>query len=333
MIRILEGPTVETLDAECYLAANPDVAAASDGDDEEWARVHFDNNGQHEACWQGGRQLYGRWQYHREGLAKLQAAREFKLACLAERSPRLHARCGWLDYQVMGNDLRLLRASLADGLPVDSAAVSANYYDEAVDDFVASTAGLLLDLGAGYRHEYHEHVVNVEIDQFPSTDVLAWGTDLPFDDEVFDGAVCLAVLEHVEDPFAVARELVRVVRGGATIIVDWPFLQPEHGYPNHYFNATMEGARSTFERLDGVASVEAAVPLRMHPVFMLPWVLNRWLEGLPEVEREQFSQLTVGEIARELPHDLIRTAEWAKALSTDAQRIIAAGTRLRITRA
>ena len=51
------------------------------------------------------------------------------------------------------------------------------------------------------------------------------------------------------------------------------------------------------------------------------------------VERDQRSQLTVGEIARESPHDLIRTAEWAKALSTDAQRIIAAGTRLRITRA
>ena len=95
----------------------------------------------------------------------------------------------------------------------------------------------------------------------------------------------------------------------------------------------MEGARSTFERLDGVASVEATVPLHMHPVFMLPWVLNRWLEGLPEVEREQLSQLTIGEIARELPHDLIRTAEWATALSTDAQRIIAAGNRLRIIRA
>lgn len=45
---------------------------------------------------------------------------------------------------------------------------------------------------------------------------------LPYDDGVFDAAVCVEGLEHVENPANAIRELARVVRPGGTLIVSVP---------------------------------------------------------------------------------------------------------------
>lgn len=45
---------------------------------------------------------------------------------------------------------------------------------------------------------------------------------LPFDDGSFDAVVSIEVVEHVEDPFAFLRELARIARPGARVIVTTP---------------------------------------------------------------------------------------------------------------
>ncbi len=45
---------------------------------------------------------------------------------------------------------------------------------------------------------------------------------LPFPDEYFDGVTMLAVLEHVFDPYAVIREVHRVLRPGGELVIDVP---------------------------------------------------------------------------------------------------------------
>lgn len=45
---------------------------------------------------------------------------------------------------------------------------------------------------------------------------------LPFDDATFDAVVSIEVVEHVEDPFAFLRELARIAKPGASVIVTTP---------------------------------------------------------------------------------------------------------------
>jgi SAM-dependent methyltransferase len=45
---------------------------------------------------------------------------------------------------------------------------------------------------------------------------------LPFEDETFDYVVCTEVIEHMENPFALCREIRRVLRPGGAVIMSTP---------------------------------------------------------------------------------------------------------------
>jgi SAM-dependent methyltransferase len=76
-------------------------------------------------------------------------------------------------------------------------------------------SGPILDVGAGnFAPTYRDDVINVEIVPYPTTDVIGASEYLPFADESFDLVISVAVLEHVRDPFAAARELQRVLKAG-----------------------------------------------------------------------------------------------------------------------
>ena len=94
--------------------------------------------------------------------------------------------------------------------------------------------------------------MNLEIVRYPNTDVVADGQRLPFVDDAFDMVFSQSVIEHVPDPFSYARELQRVLKPGGTILVDAPFMAPFHGYPDHYFNPTMNGLRRLFAGIEEV---------------------------------------------------------------------------------
>jgi SAM-dependent methyltransferase len=49
---------------------------------------------------------------------------------------------------------------------------------------------------------------------------------LPFRDGSFDAAACEQVLEHVEDPAALLREIARCLRGGGTLVLGVPTFPP-----------------------------------------------------------------------------------------------------------
>ena len=108
--------------------------------------------------------------------------------------------------------------------------VSSHFYGPTVQEFLKTLAGgaMVLDAGAGFRKLPYPNVINLEIYDYPSTDILAVGERLPFSDGVFDAVLSLAVLEHVTDPFACAREIKRVLKPGGKVLAMVPFLQAEH---------------------------------------------------------------------------------------------------------
>lgn len=204
--------------------------------------------------------------------------------------------------------------------------VSANAYGGDLIDMIEGNPGkLFLDLGAGLRQIYFPNVVNTEIYPSYSTDVICVGEHLPFEDEQFDYVFAFAVLEHTRRPWEVAREMIRVLKPGGTVIVDWPFLQALHGYPHHYFNATPEGNRSLFEADCDIVSLD--VRPNQAPIYSLYWFLANWRAGLPPDDLPAFDALTIGGLLSQ-PPDRHMTAPYCRNLKADAQRIIAAGTTL-----
>jgi len=192
-----------------------------------------------------------------------------------------------------------------------SAAISSHDYAPAVVELIERHRdGLVLDAGAGLRRDDRPNVVTVEIFPFPSTDVLAVNEALPFRDNTFDATISCAVLEHVKDPFAAARELVRVTKPGGTIYADVPFLQPYHGYPSHYYNMTSQGLANLFA--ESCRIERTAVPVYGRPIWSLTWFLNSYLEGLPPESRERFRNLRVADLlARPETYD---TEDFVRAL-------------------
>lgn len=188
---------------------------------------------------------------------------------------------------------------------------------------VEAIGGMALDCGAGSRIFTSEHLIQTEIMPYANVDILAVNQSLPFVDNAFDVIFSFDVLEHVTDPFLSARELARVLKPGGLLYVDLPFLQVEHGYPHHYFNATRMGLRQLFADL---LKVEAhVVPDSGHPTHLLWIAMNTYRNGLPKNLREGFESLTIGEILAASWKDL-RGSPYGRGISSEAKWKMASAT-------
>lgn len=59
----------------------------------------------------------------------------------------------------------------------------------------------------------------------------ASATAIPFLDQYFDLALCIEVLEHVEDNEKALREIIRVLRSGGSLILSLPY---RHWFPSYF---------------------------------------------------------------------------------------------------
>lgn len=173
-----------------------------------------------------------------------------------------------------------------------SANTSNGYIGYPAFDHVVSRGGWVLDCGAGSKKFIHPQLIQTEISAYANIDILAVNQKLPFADDSFDLVLSFDVLEHVNDPFISAKELKRVLKPGGILIADIPFLQAEHGYPHHYFNATRQGFLRLFEGLEVLTHF---VPLAGQPVESLRQTMRHYNHHLPEQWRGRFLNLTVQE--------------------------------------
>lgn len=280
--------TIERFSEAGYLSANPDVRAAVEKGVYSAGLVHFKRYGVRE-----GRQQ------DVDAVADISALRREKLARL-EPFIRTDAPMLWRD----GKMDFLTTALREEARITDTDSISFNGYDAAVGEMIARhRGGLILDCGAGRRDAYYRDVVNFEVVDYDTTDVLGIGEHLPFIDGTFDAVISVAVLEHVRDPIGCAREISRVLKPGGELFCSIPFLQPLHGYPHHYFNASSQGIRRLFEDELDVKSV--TVFPSTHPIHALFMILSSWERGLDAGAARRFRKMTVEDLLQN-PYDQLR---------------------------
>lgn len=272
--------TFENFDEAAYLAANHDVKAAVESGACASGRLHFERIG-----WTEGR--------------KIRATRdiaEWRRTKMERLRPLLRRDMPFTEDAASGGRVDFLTDALREETRiVDTGNVSCWPYDAPILAVVEEcAAGLVLDCGAGMRPVYYENVVNYEIAAYDTTDVVGVGEYLPFLDNSFDAVLSVAVLEHVRDPMRCASEIARVLKPGGKLFCTMPFLQPLHGYPHHYFNATHQGLRRLFE--DRLDIEKVTVPYGLHPIFALQWIANSWAAGLSGATRQAFLEMRIGDV-------------------------------------
>lgn len=290
-----------------YLTANPDVAAAVLAGVFPNGRVHFRKYGHKER-----RSL--------DNFSAVELARKNKITRIKPliKFNLPHFQNG-LKYNFLTEELRK-----ETGI-IDTHAISSNGYDGYVHDMIASCSeGIILDCGAGRRPTYYSNVINYEIVDYDTTDIIGVGEELPFKDNSFDGVISVAVLEHVRDPFSCAAEIIRVLRPGGRLFCAVPFLQPEHGYPHHYYNMAPQGLRALFER--SLTIDEHKVYGSVLPVWALRWIVQSWADGLVGPIREKFLSMPLSDLIEpEQPADILQK-NWVVSLSKEKNFELACAT-------
>lgn len=109
----------------------------------------------------------------------------------------------------------------------------------------------------------------------PLLDVVGDVHALPFKSDALDFVFGGAVMEHLPRPTQAADEMYRVLKPGGYVYADWNFLAAYHGYPHHYFNATVHGIQETFRRF---TEIERGVGSLHGSAFALRSVIGTYLQ-------------------------------------------------------
>lgn len=128
-----------------------------------------------------------------------------------------------------------------------------------IDSFLArelrDVRGMVLDLGAGLR-PFADLIpgTTIALDHRPrpEIDLIGDAHQLPFGDATVDAIVCTEVFEHLIDPPAAARELIRILKPGGRLILTTRFCFPLHDRPADFWRFTSYTLTRLFEPLDPV---------------------------------------------------------------------------------
>jgi SAM-dependent methyltransferase len=115
--------------------------------------------------------------------------------------------------------------------------------------------GNILDVGGSKRSGYHELIqgdhefVTINIDETCEPDFFVnIEGKFPFEDDSFDHAICLNVLEHVFEFENVISETVRTVKKGGVLVIAVPMLHHIHASPDDYFRYTQSALQRMLEK-------------------------------------------------------------------------------------
>lgn len=133
---------------------------------------------------------------------------------------------------------------------------------------MARLRGDVLDIGAGkspWREylpssaKYHGIDIESAADfgmQSAGAEITYYdGKSMPYADAAFDAAICVEVLEHVENPESFLAEIARVLKDEAPLLLTVPWSARRHYIPHDYHRFTRERLKVLLET-SGFAAVE-----------------------------------------------------------------------------
>ncbi|CAA0096307.1 Uncharacterised protein [Starkeya nomas] len=276
-IETFEPATHDTFDPVAYLIANSDVMEA--GVD---PAIHFKEFGANE----------GRRQVNR----LLMPGSEYRSDKLLRFSPILYN-----GYRSDGS-MPIYYGGIPASLSEYASESANNDFGPFVDEIYANPNNLYLDLGCGLRPRVFPNCLYIEVYPSITADIIMEpACTYPIADASLDGIGCFAVLEHVPEPWIVVQEMRRMLKPGGKVWIDWPFLQPVHGYPSHYFNTTREGLVSIFKNAG--FTVDIARTLRNQtPDHTISWLLGKFVNDCPDENmRDRIMSMSVRDLLSEKP--------------------------------
>jgi SAM-dependent methyltransferase len=144
---------------------------------------------------------------------------------------------------------------------------SNKFFDQKITE-ILHPGNLVIDIGGGLRalpgrgNRYDESKAWLQpflaqvdykiLDPVPDyqPDIVGDIHELPLADGSVDAIICIAVLEHVRNPFQAVAEMKRVLKPGGRAFVYVPFLfyfHSEVGYYSDYWRFTKEGVEELFK--------------------------------------------------------------------------------------
>ena len=115
--------------------------------------------------------------------------------------------------------------------------VRRRYLDYCLSELVPKNLGAVLDLG-GKRNLKRgkfdvsdcntESIVFFNPDPETSPDICGMAPPIPCQNESFDTVICTEVIEYINDPAELIREISRVLKPNGIVILSVPFLVSEH---------------------------------------------------------------------------------------------------------
>ncbi len=133
---------------------------------------------------------------------------------------------------------------------------------------------VILNVGSGFSN-LGERVINTDIFDSGTTDVISSALELPFSNESADLVILQGVLEHVLDAKRTLDECIRVMRPGAKFYTEMPFMQPYHESPIDMRRCTLPGLTEMCKPLRLVES-----GMNVGPASTLTWITRELLAGL-----------------------------------------------------
>ena len=115
--------------------------------------------------------------------------------------------------------------------------------DRDLDHVKKCMKGTVLDIGGGRKRGWFKRPdsaqwIVLDSNRELSPNIMADAQKLPVKPEMIDCVKCTELLEHVEYPEIVIKEIIRVLKDGGTLILSMPFNFGIHGDPYDFHRFT-----------------------------------------------------------------------------------------------